>query len=178
MWSWLSLAKASNKKTLDSKETSPCSLSPAWDTSTPATHQSRSERNGENLRKPKIGVRRTSPSETNRFGGGGGGSCPGLRPICATPGWSWPTLNKEGAFEGSKSSALEDGSLGEDFCPKVGFRLSHAGLFPSRVVARHVSQASGEGDRGRLASFSGLACWKLVNPSEMGFVGASSYGST
>ena len=35
LWSWLSLAKASNKKALDSKETSPCSLSPAWDTSTP-----------------------------------------------------------------------------------------------------------------------------------------------
>ena len=44
LWSWLSLAKVSNKRALDSKETSPCSLSPAWDTSTPATHQSRSER--------------------------------------------------------------------------------------------------------------------------------------
>ena len=34
-----------------------------------------------------------------------------------------------------------------------------------------LSQASREGDRGRLGSFSGFACWKLANPSEVGLFG-------
>ena len=93
-------------------------------------------------------------------------------------GGSWLTLNKEGAFEGLNHSAFKDGSLGYVFCPKGGFMTLPCRSFPSRVCARHVSQASREGDRGRLASFSGLACWKLASPSEMGFVRAGSYGST
>ena len=108
LWSWLSLAKVSNKKALDSKETSPCSLSPAWDTSTPATHQSRSERTARIFENRRLELAKLHPvkltvseeilpwSETN---------------LCHS-GRSWPTLNKEGAFEGSKSSALEDGSVG------------------------------------------------------------------
>ena len=105
LWSWLSLAKVSNIIALDFKETSPCSLSPAWDTSTPATHQSRSERTAKNRRlelaelhpvKLTVSGEILPWSETN---------------LCHSGG-SWLTLNKEGAFEGSKSSALEDGSLG------------------------------------------------------------------
>ena len=34
-----------------------------------------------------------------------------------------------------------------------------------------LSQASSEVDRGRLGSFSGFACWKLANPSEVGLFG-------
>ena len=49
---------------------------------------------------------------------------------------------------------------------------------PSIVCAWHVSQASIEGDRGRLASFAGLACWKFANPNEVGLVVAGSYDST
>ena len=41
---------------------------------------------------------------------------------------------------------------------------------PSRACA-WTSQASREGDRDRLGSFSGFACWKLANPSEVGFFG-------
>ena len=108
LWSWLSLAKVSNQIALDSKETSPCSLSPAWDTSTPATHQSKSERTARIFENRRLELTELHPvkltvsekilpwSETN---------------LCHSGG-SWPTLNKEGAFEGSKSSAVEDGSLG------------------------------------------------------------------
>ena len=49
---------------------------------------------------------------------------------------------------------------------------------PSIVCAWHVSQASIEGDRGRLTSFAGLACWKFANPNEVGLVGAGSDNST
>ena len=45
--------------------------------------------------------------------------------------------------------------------------------FPSRACAWTGSQASREGDRGRLGSFSGFACWKLANPSEVGLFGVA-----
>ena len=97
--------------------------------------------------------------------------------ICHSGG-SWPTLIKEGAFEGSKRSAFKDGSLGYAFGPRGASKTFPCRSFPSIVCAWHVSQASREGDRGRLASFAGLACWKLASPNEVGLIGAGSDDST
>ena len=108
LWSWLSLAKVSNKRALDSKETSPCSLSPAWDTSTPATHQSRSERTARIFENRRLELAELHPVKLTLSGE----ILPWSETNMCHSGGSWPTLNKEGAFESLKSSALEDGSLG------------------------------------------------------------------
>ena len=91
LWSWLSLAKVSNIIALDFKETSPCSLSPAWDTSTPASHQSRSERTARIFENRRLELAELHPVKLTVSGE----ILPWSETNLCHSGGSWPTHNKE-----------------------------------------------------------------------------------
>ena len=67
--------------------------------------------------------------------------------------------------------------IGPKLVPVMG-APEHAGVFSLQSLCLAESQASREGNRGRLGSFSGFACCNLANPSEVGLFGVGSESST